>query len=98
LFVEQREMRIQRALPRPEDVGPLTANSLPDELAAMTGPSHDLLDRDSLDWPIGTPSHDPQQGIVADRQHQPLGKARSGSAAEREPEVVDDTLQALRSP
>src|ERR1700712_3645166 len=46
----------------------------------------------------GTPPHPPQQGVVADGKHQSLGEARSGATAEREPEVVDDTLQARRSP
>jgi hypothetical protein len=42
--------------------------------------------------------HDPQQGVVADRQHQPAGKTRRRSSAEREPKVMDDVVEPRRAP
>jgi hypothetical protein len=36
------------------------------------------------------PSYNPKQRIVADQQHQPLGEARCWSAAECQPQLVDD--------
>ena len=37
LLVEKRQMRVQSTLPRLEDIGPLSAHSMPYELPAMTG-------------------------------------------------------------
>jgi hypothetical protein len=34
-----------------------------------------------------------QQSIIADRHHQPLGNARGRPAAERQPQMVNDTFQ-----
>jgi hypothetical protein len=42
------------------------------------------------------PSYNPKQRIVADRQHQPFGEARRWSAAECQPQMVDDAFQARR--
>lgn len=43
-------------------------------------------------------SHDPKQSIIADRQHQPLGKVGPWPAAQRQSEMMNDTLQPRRSP
>jgi hypothetical protein len=45
----------------------------------------------------GTSAHDPQQRVLADRQHEPPRQARSRAAAERNPEVVDDCVEAGRA-
>jgi hypothetical protein len=42
------------------------------------------------------PADHPQQGIVADRQHEPLGEACCRSAAERQPQVMDDVFEPCR--
>ena len=42
----------------------------------------------------GTSPDDPQQRVVADRHHQPLGKIRRWPAAERQSEMVDNAFQA----
>ena len=39
------------------------------------------------------PTHHAQQRIVADRQHQPLGKTRCRSAAERKTEMMDEFIE-----
>ncbi|MCP1850212.1 hypothetical protein ACVI1K_007734 [Bradyrhizobium sp. USDA 4508] len=39
------------------------------------------------------PSHNPKQRIVSDRQHQSFGKARCRSAAQYQPQMVDDAIQ-----
>jgi hypothetical protein len=45
----------------------------------------------------GCPASDnPKQRIVADRQHQPFGEARCWSAAECQPQMVDDAFQPCR--
>jgi len=38
----------------------------------------------------------PQQGIVADRQHEPLGEACCRPAAERQPQVMDNVFEPCR--
>ncbi|MET4359413.1 hypothetical protein ABIC08_009395 [Bradyrhizobium sp. RT9b] len=43
------------------------------------------------------PADHPQQGIVADRQHEPLGEACGRPAAERQPQVMDDVFEPCRS-
>lgn len=43
--IEKSEVTLQRTLPRPEDVGPLPADNLPDQLPTLAGPSDDFLDR-----------------------------------------------------
>jgi len=40
----------------------------------------------------------PKQRIVADRQHQPFGKARCWSAAACQPQVADDSFQPCHPP
>jgi hypothetical protein len=40
-------MHIQRTLPRPEDIVALAADHLPNQLPAVAGLAHDLLDRHS---------------------------------------------------
>ena len=44
------------------------------------------------------PPHDAQQGIVAHRQHQPLGKARCRAPAQNKPKMMDDIIQSDGSP
>lgn len=42
------------------------------------------------------PADHPQQGIVADRQHEPLGEACCRPAAERQPQMMDDVFEPCR--
>ena len=42
------------------------------------------------------PSYNPKQRIVADRQHQSFREARCWSAAQYQPQVVDDAIQPCR--
>ena len=42
------------------------------------------------------PSYNPKQRIVADRQHQSFGEVRCWSAAQYQPQVVDDAIQPCR--
>jgi hypothetical protein len=44
----------------------------------------------------GSSPHNPQQSIVAHRQHQSLGEARCRPAAECQPQMVDDAFQPCR--
>jgi len=39
-----REMRFQRSLPNPKDIGPLTTDDTSNQLSAVPGSAHDLLD------------------------------------------------------
>jgi hypothetical protein len=39
-------MELERALSHAEDVGTLSTQDTPDEAAAVSGPAHDLLNRD----------------------------------------------------
>lgn len=48
LRIQPGEMQVKRAFPDPKDVGPLTADNLANELAAVTGTADDLLDGDAL--------------------------------------------------
>src|ERR1700722_6611283 len=42
------------------------------------------------------PAYNPKQRIVANRQHQPFGEARCWSAAQYQPQMVDDEIQPCR--
>ncbi len=42
--------------------------------------------------------HDPQQGVVANRQHQPAGKTRRRPSAECEATVMDIVVEPRRAP
>jgi len=44
------------------------------------------------------PANDAQQGILAHRQHQPLRQRRSGAAAQRHAEMMDDGFKPERAP
>jgi hypothetical protein len=44
----------------------------------------------------GSSADNPQQGVVADRQHQPLGEARCRPATERQAQMMDDIFQPGR--
>jgi hypothetical protein len=44
----------------------------------------------------GSSADDPQQGVVAHGQHQPLGETRRRSAAERQAQMMDDIFQPCR--
>lgn len=82
-----------------QDLTPLEiADDRPVSMIASECPVVHADDARRLGWPAGAPSHDPQQGVIADRKHQPFGEARAWPAAERKPEMVDDALQAHRSP
>src|SRR5664280_356670 len=72
-----------------------------DRAIAMVPPPGPVIDADhleSLGWQRGAAPHHPQQRIVADRQHQPSGKACRWPAAKCKPEMVDDQLKSRRSP
>jgi hypothetical protein len=45
-----------------------------------------------------TSMHDSQQCVVAHRNHQTIGKGRSGPASRRQTKMVDDHLEPLRAP
>ena len=45
----------------------------------------------------GSSADDPQQGVVADGYHEPLGKACSRSSAERQAQMMDDAFEPRRS-
>ena len=48
LIVEPWQMRVQRTLPGPENIVPFAADHLPDQLPAIAGLAHDLLDGDAV--------------------------------------------------
>ena len=47
-LIQEGQMRIKRALPNPEDISPLAADHLANQLPAVTGAAHDLLDGDAF--------------------------------------------------
>ena len=49
-------------------------------------------------WCFGTPADNPEQRVIADRQHQPLGKAGGGPSAKRQPEVMNQAFQPPAAP
>jgi hypothetical protein len=65
-------------------------------MIAAKGPVIDARGIDSFSGQAGSASNHPQQCVVADRHHQPLGETGGGSAAKRQSEMVDDALQTRR--
>jgi hypothetical protein len=63
---------------------------------ASKGPIVDADDGQRIGSSGCPPSYNPKQRIVADRQHQPPGEARCWSAAECQPQMVDDAFQPCR--
>jgi hypothetical protein len=43
-------------------------------------------------------TYDAEQGVVADRQHEPLGEPGTGPAAHRQAEMMDDLLEPPGAP
>ena len=67
----------ERAVPLPTFVGPIID---PDHRGNLGGASSPAPDG-------------PQQRIIADRQHEPVGEARGGATTENQAKVVDDALE-----
>jgi hypothetical protein len=65
---------------------------------ATKGPIIDAGNIDSFGGQAGSAPDDPEQCVVADRHHQPLGETGGGSAAKRQSKMVDDALQTRRPP
>lgn len=61
------------------------------------GPVIDTHNDQRIGWHDGTPSHDPQQGIITNGQHESLGKACCRSSAECQAEMMDNALQPRRT-
>lgn len=61
------------------------------------GPVIDTHNHQRIEWHHGSSSHDPQQGVVADGQHESLGKARCRSSAECQAQMMDNALQPRRA-
>ena len=68
---------------------------------ALVAPPSPVVDPDhgrrDEAW-AAAPPHDPQQRVVAHRQHEPAREARRRPSAERQPEVMDDVVEPRRSP
>ena len=66
---------------------------------AVIAPPREVVDADHTQrlarHPRTLPDH-AQQRVVADRQHQPLREAGSRSAAQSEPEVLDNMIETIR--
>ena len=60
------------------------------------GPVVDAGDDQGLRSQAASSRNNPQQGVIAHRQHQSLGEARCRSAAECQPQMVDDAFQPCR--
>lgn len=61
------------------------------------GPVIDTHNHQRIGWHHGSSSHDPPQGIVADGQHESLGKACCRSSAECQAQMMDNALQPRRA-
>lgn len=61
------------------------------------GPVIDTHNHQRIGWHHGSSSHDPQQGVVADGQHEWLGKACFRSSAECQAQMMDNALQPRRA-
>ena len=67
-------------------------------VAPSHGPVIDADDSQRIDpWQRSSPN-DPKQRVVADRQHQPLGKTSRRPAAKRQPQMMDEMLQPRGPP
>jgi hypothetical protein len=68
---------------------------------AMVPPPGEVVDADNgerIDRRPGPTPDDAQQGVVADRGHQPNGKGGGGAPAQREAKMVDYMIQPFCSP
>lgn len=90
LRFKPRQVRFERGLPDPEDVGPLTTNDTADQLSAMPSSAHDFLDGDTIsDEPAdyGICLFTPQISLVL----QPLSGSQQfriyGCSADRHPDL-----------
>lgn len=67
-------------------------------MVAPPGKVVDADDRKRLMRHLSPASDNPQQCVVADRQHQTLRKAGGGTPAKRQPQMVDDVLHPTGAP
>lgn len=61
------------------------------------GPVTDTHNHQRIGWHHGSSSHDPQQDVVADGQHESLGNACCRSSAECQAQMMDNALQPRRA-
>jgi hypothetical protein len=61
------------------------------------GPVTNTHNDQRIGWHYSSSSHDPQQGVVTDGQHETLGKACCRSSAERQVQMMDNALQPRRT-
>lgn len=72
-----------------------------DRAVAMVAPPSEVVDADDrkrLTRHLSPAPDNPQQCIVANRQHQTLRKAGGGTPAKRQPQMVDDVLHPTGAP
>ena len=67
-------------------------------VVAAIGPVIDADHGQRLGSRQGAPTHDAEQRVVADRQHEPLGEPGTRPAAHRQAEMVDDLLEPPGAP
>ena len=63
----------------------------------MVAPPCPVIDPDDIQWLsryVGSSTYDPEQRVVADREHQPSSKACCRTSAQRETEMVDDAVES----
>lgn len=89
-----------RRLPVRQQYDRSAAFEVADDCAvAVIAPPREVINADHAQrlarHPRTLPDH-AQQRVVADRQHQPLREAGSRSAAQREPEVLDNLIETIR--
>lgn len=60
-------------------------------------PVIDTYNDQRIRWHHGSSSHDPQQGVITDGQHESLGKACCRSSAECQSQMMDNALQPRRT-
>jgi len=69
------------------------ADDCPVATVPAEGPVIDARNDHGLASHHGSSADDPQQGVVADGYHEPLGKACSRSSAERQAQIMDDAFK-----
>ncbi|ESY64896.1 hypothetical protein X743_30015 [Mesorhizobium sp. LNHC252B00] len=63
-------------------------------MAATEGPIINADNFERICLQTGPSPHHPQQRVITDRDHQPLRKTGRRPAAERQPKMMNDTLQS----
>ena len=72
-----------------------------DGAVAMIAPPSEVVDadhRERVDRLLRPPSHNSQQCVIADGQHQAFGKTGRGAATQGQSKMMDDVLQAASAP